>query len=71
MDEEENGIDIERAKQVEAAALNLENFEQEQGESAENTNIEAETEEAPVQQANSSNMMLYAHRVRSTLTVGA
>ena len=51
--------------------MNLENFEQEQGESAENTDIEAETEEAPVQQANSSNMMLYAHRVRSTLTVGA
>ena len=58
-DEEENGIDIERAKQAEAAALNLENFEQEQGESAENTDIEAETEEAPAQQANSSNMMLY------------
>lgn len=58
-DEEENGIDIERAKQAEAAALNLENFEQEQGESAENTDIEAETEEAPVQQANSSDMMLY------------
>ena len=58
-DEEENGIDIERARQVEEAVLNLENPDTQSV--TEDTDIEAETEETPVQesQSGSSNMMLY------------
>ena len=56
-EEEENGIDIERAKQAEEAALHLENFEE--SESTEDTDLEIETEETPVQQTGSSNILLY------------
>ena len=65
-EEEENGIDIERAKQAEEAALHLENFEK--SESTEDTNLEAETEEIPVQQTNSSNILLYL--LFGTITLG-
>ena len=56
-EEEENGIDVERAKRAEAEALNPENWGK--SESIDDTSTESETEEAPVQQTGSSNMMLY------------
>ena len=57
-EEEENGIDVERAKRAEAEALNPENWEKLES-SIDDTSTESETEEAPVQQTGSSNMMLY------------
>ena len=58
-DEEENGIDIERAKQAEEAALNLENLNQPEMAEDSDSESEQESREIPAQQTNSSNMMLY------------
>ena len=58
-DEEENGIDIERAKQAEEAALSHENPEQPEMTETSDSKPEPESGEVPAQQTNSSNMMLY------------